>query len=157
MNDFTKYIIKRLIIGLGITSLFAIGLYSAERGDNAIWVILAGTILSILISKAYLLPFAGIKTVGTVTSVNIQNCFTRSIRGKSNRTTSRHGISFSTQSEYEIAVTIQTNKGKTVYKTFPYIESAQHLFVGTKISYTVLDEIPTIIEQIKDKNPSNWK
>ncbi len=157
MNNFTKSIIKKLIIGLGITFLFTIGLYSAGRSNTAVWIILAGALLSILTSKAYLLPFAGMKTAGTVTSVNIEPCFTRSMRGGANRRTSRQGIAFSTNSEYEIAVTIQTDKGKTIHKTFPYIGDAQHLFVGTKISYTVLDEIPTIVEQIKDKNPSNWK
>ena len=157
MNNFTKQIIKKLIIGLGITFLLALDLYLSERTDIVVGVILAGVLLSILISKAYLLPFAGKKTVGTVTSVNIENCFTRNTSGRANRTMNRHGIGFSTQTEYEIAVTIQTDKGKTLYKTFPYIGEAQHLFVGTKISYTVLDEIPTIVEQIKDKKPSNWK
>ncbi len=157
MNDYAKSIIKKLIIGCGITFVFAIGLYSSDRGDTAVWIILAGVLLSVLISKAYLLPLAGIKTVGTVTSVNIEQCYTRSMRGRANRKTSRQGIAFSTQAEYEIAVTIKTDNGKTVYKTFPYLGDAQHLFVGTKISYTALDEVPTIIEQIKDKNPSNWK
>ncbi len=157
MNNYTKSIIKKLIIGLGITSLFAIGLYSSGRVSTAGWIILAGVLLSILISRAYLLPFAGMKTVGTVTSVNIEPYFGRSIKGKANNQTQRKGISVSTNLEYEIAVIIQTDKGRTVHKTFPYIGNAQYLFVGTKISYTALDEVPTIIEQIKDKNPSNWK
>ncbi len=148
MNNKLKSILKKLIIGIVITAVFTAGCYFSDYSDHGTKVVLLGTVLSIIVSKAYLMPFAFRKITGTVTYINVEayKKYKNNARPTGAVAAGVHkGSVIRHQIKYEVITHITTDNGKEIVKTFPYDGSNYGIAPGAKIRFTHLDDYPEFV------------
>ena len=119
MNTKLKSIIKKLIIGIIITTAFTVGCYFSDYSVHSAKVALLGTALSIIVSKAYILPFSFQKITGTVTEIRVEayKKYKNNARPTGAVAVGAHKASvIRHQIKYEVITYITTDKGKEIVK-----------------------------------------
>ncbi|MBE6692608.1 MAG: hypothetical protein E7586_04700 [Ruminococcaceae bacterium] len=147
MNKRIKVIIRNLIIGLTLTAVAAISFqlyYGSIYTSN---VIIIGLVATVLISKAFLLPFAKIKIEGTVIKSRIKSYRTGEPRGKQSLSYSYRAGVGPFYTSLRVAVVVKTVQGRKFLKRFDYFGEQDDLPVGTKIKFTIFDDKPEIIKK----------
>lgn len=151
MNRRVKVIIRNLIIGLIITAVMAVAFQIYYGSTYTLGVILIGVIATVLISKAFLLPFAKKTIEGTVIKSTVKNYIVRkgpygkgagSVSG-STRTVSGYKYS----GVLRVAVTVKTIQGHKFWKTFNFNGEADEIPIGTKIRFTIFDDEPEFLKK----------
>lgn len=146
MNPRVKAIIRNLIIYLCITVVFAIAFHLYYGNIYTKYILIYGTVISLIVSKSFLLPFAKIKIEGTVIKTKVATYISASpARGlKGTR-------------ELRISVKIKTHQGRKFIKTFEFNGDADDLPIGTKIRFTIFDDRPEVLKYPHFKKPQNEK
>ncbi|MBO5786552.1 MAG: hypothetical protein J6R45_04430 [Clostridia bacterium] len=146
MNPNVRPIIKRLIIYLSVTAIFAIAFQLYYGSKYTLGVIVVGVLASLLFSKSFLLPFANVKIEGTVIKTKVATyIYAQPARGAEGRR------------ELRISTRIKTTQGRWFIKTFKFRGESDDLPVGTKIRFTIFDERPEIIKYPHFKQPTDEK
>ncbi len=154
MNN-VKGIIRKLIIGFVLTLIVCIAFYFYYGNAYTIYLLLIGTIVSIIFSKVYLLPFAFMKIEGTVTKSKVKTYYDRKLTSSATGRaagSSRTAIGYSYSSRLKVVVSIRTIQGRWFRKAFDFESEEDNLPVGTKIRFTIFDNRPEIL-----KMPQNFK
>ncbi len=136
MNHKVKKIIQNLIKGLIITILIGIAFQLYYGNIYTEYILLIGFICTIIISKAFLLPFANYKFVGKVVKSRVRTYVSG---GKYAGTRF-----YRSEKKLKIKVKVKTRCGY-VWRIFEYDGDEDDIPVGTKIRFTLFDDRPEII------------
>jgi hypothetical protein len=142
MNIKAKRIIRNLLIGLIITALMALAFYLYYGNIYTGYILLYGSLISLIFSKSFLLLFLKMKIEGTVirarVSEYIEAAPARGLRG---------------QRRIKIAVTVKTLQGHKFWKTFHFNSEEDDLPVGTRIRFTIFDDRPEVLKYPHNQKP----
>lgn len=146
MNKRVKVIIRNLIIGLTLTAIAAISFQLYYGSTYTLGIIIIGLASTILISKAFLLPFAKMKIEGTVVKSRVKSYKEKEPRGKQTLSYSYRAGVGPFYTSLKIAVVVKTVQGRKFLKRF-YLGEQDNLPIGTKIRFTIFDDRPEIIKK----------
>lgn len=147
MNRRIKVIKRNLIIGLIITALAAISFQLYYGSTYTLGIIIIGVVATVLISKAFLLPFAKMKIEGTVVKCRVKSYRLSEPRGKQSLNYSYRAGVGPFYTSLGIAVVVKTVQGRKFLKRFDYLGEQDNLPIGTKIRFTIFDDRPEIIKK----------
>ena len=145
MNKRIKVIVRNLLIGLILTAITAISFQLYYGSTYTLGIIIIGFVATILISKAFLLPFAKIKIEGTVVKSQVKIYKVSEPRGKQTLSYSYKGGIGPFYTALKIAVVLKTVNGIKFLKRFDYLGEQDDLPIGTRIKFTIFDDKPEII------------
>lgn len=141
MNKRADKIIASLILGLTVTFMIALTSEILKHSEHVVNIALFGAIISVIASKAYLLPFSFRKIRGIITDIDVET-------GKNTKSPNMKGVNLQNHGmryKKDIVITLETEEGRSITKSFPFNGITERLRKGERISFTIFDDCPKVL------------